>query len=274
LLTPARPAYLKHYMLLRLIQFYRHLTNLNFGWFGNYPSWQQAKAVTAGYDADNILQRVKDSTLKVKNGEAVYERDAMLFDKVEYSWPLLANLLSIAIEKNNTLSVADFGGSLGTAFFQNRLYLQKLNKLSWSVIEQAQYVTAGRKEIAGNGLDFYYTIDEAIKEKGMPDVLLLGSVLPYLEDPYAMIKSLCEKNIPYIIVENTYFNDRPGDRLTVQKVPPIYYNASYPAWFLDYEQVKKAFQPHYAITTEYMNEQALYFYGRRISYQGFVAKLK
>ena len=261
-------------MLLRLIQFYRHITNLRFGWFGNYASWQEAKAVTGGYNADNILQKVKDSTLKVKNGEAVYERDGMLFDKVQYSWPLLANLLLIAIERNNTLSVADFGGSLGTAFFQNRLYLQKLNKFSWGVIEQPQYVIAGKKEIAGNGLDFYYSIDEAIKEKGMPDVLLLGSVLPYLENPYTMIKSFCEKNIPYIIVENTYFNDEPGDRLTVQKVPPIYYDASYPAWFLDYQDVKNAFQSHYFITTEYINEQALYFYGRRISYQGFVAKLK
>ena len=261
-------------MLLRLIQFYRHITNLKFGWFGNYPNWQEAKRVTHGYNADNILQKVKDSTLKVKNGQAVYERDGMLFDQIEYSWPLLANLLSIAIEKNNTLSVADFGGSLGTGFFQNRLYLQKLNKLSWNVIEQGHYVTTGNSEIAGNGLDFYYTIDEAIKAKGMPDVLLLSSVLPYLEDPYEIIKIISAKNIPYIIVDNTYFNDGDGDRLTVQKVPPIYYDASYPAWFLDYGKVKKAFQPHYTITSEHLNEQALYFYGRKIQYQGFVAKLK
>lgn len=261
-------------MLLRLIQLYRHITNRKFGWFGNYDNWEQAKVVTGGYNADNILQKIKESTLKVKNGEAVYERDGMLFNQIQYSWPLLANLLAIAIEKNNTLSVADFGGSLGTAFFQNRAYLQKLNKFSWSVIEQAHYVTTGKNEIAGNGLDFYYTIDEAIKDKGLPDVLLMSSMLPYLEDPYAIIKSLCEKNIPYIIVDNTYFNDRAGDRLTVQKVPPIYYDASYPAWFLDYEKVKKAFQPQYTITTEYLNEQALYFYGRRISYRGFVAKLK
>ena len=260
-------------MLLRFIQLYRHLTNLKFGWFGNYSNWEAAKAASGGYDAGNILKKVKESTLKVKNGQAVYERDGMLFDTIEYSWPLLANLLSIAIEKNNTLSVADFGGSLGTAFFQNRLFLQKLNKFSWSVIEQPQYVAAGRDEIAGDGLDFYYTIEEAIAAKGLPDVLVVSSVLPYLEDPYAIIKSLCDKKIPYIIVENTYFNDKPGNRLTVQKVPAIYYEASYPAWFLDYEQVKKCFLPHYTITTEYINEQALYFYGRRISYQGFVAKL-
>jgi len=261
-------------MLLKLIQFYRHITNRRFGWFGNYPNWKDAQAASRGYDAGNILQKVKDSTLKVKNGEAVFERDGMLVDQIDYSWPLLANLLAIALENNNRLSVFDFGGSLGNAFFQNRAYLQRLQSLSWTVIEQENYVTAGKKEIAGDGLDFQYTIDDAISDKGLPDILLLGCVIPYLDDPYAMIRSFCGKKIPYIIIENTYFNDEAVDRLTVQKVPPVYYEASYPAWFLDYGKVKKEFAPNYDIITEYQNEQALYFYGRRISYQGFVAKLR
>ena len=42
-------------------------------WSGNYKTWEAAQAKCSGYDSDNILERVKNSLLKVKNGEAVYD---------------------------------------------------------------------------------------------------------------------------------------------------------------------------------------------------------
>jgi hypothetical protein len=50
-----------------------------------------------GYDNDTILKKCKDALLKVKNGEAVYERYSVLFDKVQHSFPVLAGLLRAAI---------------------------------------------------------------------------------------------------------------------------------------------------------------------------------
>lgn len=40
-----------------------------------------------------ILQTVKNSLLKVKNAEIVYERDSVIFDEIEYSWQLLTGLM-------------------------------------------------------------------------------------------------------------------------------------------------------------------------------------
>ena len=103
---------------------------------GNYATWEKARKESGGYDSDRILNKVRSSLLMVKNKEAVYERDSVLFDKVQYSWPLLACLLWIASQKGNRLNLVDFGGSLGSSYYQNRNFLFHLKELkigtSWS----------------------------------------------------------------------------------------------------------------------------------------------
>lgn len=55
------------------------------GWFGNYPTWNDAQKECSGYENKVILEVVKNAILKVKNGEAVYERDSVLFDEIQES---------------------------------------------------------------------------------------------------------------------------------------------------------------------------------------------
>lgn len=262
----------------KLVQFlkrrYLQLKYSRYGWHGNYTSWQEAAARCNGYNENGILEKVLAATLKVKNGEAVYERDAMLFDHIEYSWPLLANLLWIAGKNDNHLSVIDFGGSLGSSYFQNRQYIHHLKEVKWSVVEQASFVSAGTKDIAGDQLQFFDTVEAALATRGHHDVLLLSCVLPYIEKPYALLSKLVAARIPYIIVENTYFNPEPANRLTIQKVPPVYYDAAYPAWFLNYRQVTETFAGAYRLVNEYANEQILYLDGQLLQYKGFIMELK
>ena len=64
----------------------RNITGLFYGWYGNYKSWEEATKRSIGYDDVQILNKVKDALMKVKNGEAIYERDSVLFDKIRYSF--------------------------------------------------------------------------------------------------------------------------------------------------------------------------------------------
>ena len=84
-----------------------------YGLSGDYHSWDEALASSAGYDSEIILEKTRAALLKVKNGEAAYERDSVLFDEIEYAWPLLAGLMWVAARCQGTLNVLDFGGSLG-----------------------------------------------------------------------------------------------------------------------------------------------------------------
>src|SRR4030066_2158784 len=121
------------------LNIYRKLSGKG-GFYGNYRTWEEAQKLCSGYDSDVILNKVREAALKVKNGEAAYEKDSALFDKIQYSWPLLAGLLWIASPNDNRLSLLDFGGSLGTTYFQNVKFLNHLKELSWSIVEQEKFV--------------------------------------------------------------------------------------------------------------------------------------
>ncbi|MCX7821522.1 MAG: methyltransferase, TIGR04325 family, partial [Brevinematales bacterium] len=212
----------------------RFILNTRYGWHGNYQSWEEAKKDSTGYDIPLIVEKVRNALLKVKNGEAVHERDSVLFDEIEYSWPLLAGLLLAAVSNKGKLSVLDFGGSLGSTYFQNRRFLTRLPNLSWNIVEQKHFVEEGKKYFEDEKLHFYYDIEECLR-KEKPNVLLLSSVLQYLEKPYDMLAHLLSCEFPFVIVDRTPFNIKPEDRITVQRVPPWIYEASYPCWLFNEE---------------------------------------
>ena len=193
---------------------------------GDYADWAGARAAAKGYDAANILEIQRASMRKVRDGEAVYERDSVVFDKIEYFFPTLAALLLIASRNNGRLSVLDFGGALGSTYYQNRHLLSHLSALSWHVVEQPHFVSAGRAEFENEHLRFFPTIAESWAAE-RPDVVLFSSVLQYLEKPAELLAEIAVAGPAYILVDRTPILDSGRERIVVQTVPPIIYPASY-----------------------------------------------
>lgn len=221
-----------------------------YGFFGNFSTWKDAVKVSTGYSSNEIIKKVKESLLKVKAGEAIYERDSFLFDKIHYSWPLLAGLLWIASQRGNRLNLIDFGGSLGSSYFQNRKFLMHLKELKWNIIEQEKMVECGKKYFETDCLKFYFNIDDCIEEQN-PDLILLSSVIQYIEKPYDLLNKIINYGLEFIIFDRTAFIKGNNDRLTVQKVPPIIYKASYPAWFFSEIKFLKYFEEKYELVEEF-----------------------
>jgi putative methyltransferase (TIGR04325 family) len=222
----------------------------NIRWFGDFPDWNTAKKQCRGYEDPTILEKTKLAILKVKNGEAAAERDSVLFEKVHYTWPIITHLLKFAIEGNNRLNIIDFGGSLGSSYFQNRTMIPANIKLSWNVVEQHKYISIGNSDFADDKLHFYYTLNEAYKQSGA-DILLLFSVLQYLEKPYEFLDEVITYGFKYILVDRTAFIDEPDDRITIQKVDGSVYESSYPAWFLNNKKFKEYFSEQYISILEF-----------------------
>ncbi len=202
---------------------------------GNYRSWDDAKQDSSGYNAENILEIVKAAALKVKLGEALFERDSVCFYEADHRYPALASLLYIALKNNGQLNVMDFGGSLASYYFQHIKVLESIDKLRWGVIEQAHFVDWGKKHLTTQSLKFYNTPLE-FSADGYPDVIFLSSVLQYLETPYVILEQLLDLNVEYILFDRTAFITGDKDRLTVQTVPESIYKAKYPAWFLSWSK--------------------------------------
>jgi putative methyltransferase (TIGR04325 family) len=219
-------------------------------WSGDYDSWSAAEAASSGYHSDVVLDRVRNATLAVKEGRAAYERDSVLFDEVQYSWPLLAGLLWVAARHHGTLDVLDFGGALGSSFHQNRRFLASLDRVRWNVVEQPNFVDCGRQSFETEQLRFYRTIDDCLASGCTPQVLVLSSVLQYLPDPHGLLDSL-RSRFPFIIVDLTLVHDGPNDRLTVQTVPSSIYPAAYPCWALSQARLLSQLQREFAVVATF-----------------------
>jgi len=220
---------------------------------GNYPSWSAAKRVCSGYEDPSILEKTRTAILKVKHGEAAGERDSVLFDRVQYSWPVLAYLLKIAIENDHQLNVIDFGGSLGSSYFQNQGMIPSNVKLTWNVVEQQNYIEVGNKEIADGRLKFFYSVKEARDDNGA-NVIFMSSVLQYIEQPYQFLDEVVAFGFKYIIIDRTSFIDDADDRITIQTVPDSIYKASYPAWFFNSTKFRNYFAGRYETMLDFDSE--------------------
>lgn len=213
-------------------------------WRGDYPSWSSAAAASGGYDGGEILEKCRAAVLKVKTGEAAYERDSVLFDEVQYSWGLLAGLQFAAARNGGRLSVLDFGGSLGSTYFQNRAFLGRLPACEWHIVEQPNFVRVGQAEIADDQLRFHPSVAECVAAR-RPNVAILSSSLQYLPDPHAVLAEVALSGFDVVILDRTPFIPGPRDLLTVQTVPAKIYRASYPAWFFARDTVDAHFAAGY-----------------------------
>jgi putative methyltransferase (TIGR04325 family) len=215
-------------------------------WEGDYADWKSAQAACRGYAAPQILDHVLAASRKVRDGRATYERDGVAFHEPPPWWPGIAILREAAAARAGRLTVLDFGGSLASAYFQVRPLLQDCDGLRWRIVEQPAFVAAGRREFQNDELEFYSSVAAAC-DPGLPDVLLLASVLPYLPSPFDVLTGLLKTGAPWVIVDRTGFTLNGGSRLTIQRVPRSIYPASYPCWFLDRAAFLSRFADRYRL---------------------------
>lgn len=258
-----------------LVDLKQKLFPSKYGWFGDYSSWQEAEKDCVGYHDKEIITKVKEAVLKVKNGEAVFERDSVIFDTIAYSWPTLAALNWIAAQNSGTLNIIDFGGSLGSSYYQNRKFLKHLSKVEWNIIEQKQFVEVGKNLFEDNVLRFYENIELCYAHSN-PQAVLFSSVLQYLEKPYEILAQFFEKRIEYIIVDLTGFtSDNKPSKITVQRVNPNIYKASYPSWIFNKKDFLAMFTANsYELVENFQSDITQNYQDEIKNYEGFIFRRK
>lgn len=269
-----------HYLIKQLIPPIFHTLrwySFKYGWKGNYKSYEDARQQCKGYEERYILSRIMTSTEKVKNGAAAYERDGILYDKVQVNPNLLNVLLFISARNNNELTLIDFGGALGTSYYQNLPYLSHLKKLNWCIIEQPDFVREGKKGFENQHIRFYHSIEECLKTHPVANLLLISSTLQYISKPYDFLKSAVSYRIPYLMLDLIGYNDKKADRITIQYVPPVYYGieASYPCTFFNRTKIESQLALEYDKTCSFISEhQKYYLQLRPFQYEGSFWTLK
>lgn len=258
-------------IILRFYRLLKYKNKIEYGFLGEFNSWDTASKASIGYDNNLILEKVKNSLLKVKNGEAIYERDSVIFDQIQYSWPLLASLLYI-YNTEKRLQIIDFGGSLGSTYYQNKKFLDS-KFLSWNIVEQENFVECGKELFEDNILKFYLSVDECLKQNEC-NTILFSSSIQYIKDPFELLNYIIEKNFKYILFDRTSFfiNESISDQIKIQKVPPEIYEASYPSWIFNYDKFINFFNKKYILLEEFESQDKYNL--SEIIFKGFIFKRK
>lgn len=190
-----------------------------------------------GYDSTAIFEKVKQATLEVKQGNACYERDSCLFYEPEYNYPLIAYLEKFLSENYDTLKIIDWGGALGSAYYQNRFFFDtEKYKILWTVVEQSHFVEFGKNYLEDETLKFEQIYDVNLSSD---NCIILSSVLQYIEEYITILDRIVEKHPKNIIIERTPVSEQ--ERIVIERVKEPIYNASYPCRLLCEQTLKDYF---------------------------------
>ncbi|MBI5382479.1 MAG: methyltransferase, TIGR04325 family [Opitutae bacterium] len=216
---------------------------------GDYRSWADALADARGYADELLLKRALAAVREVEAGRAAWERDGATFPQPQVNAPLLSVLREIAAAEGGWLVLVDFGGALGSTWRQHRAELAGLAQLEWRVVEQPHVVAAGRM-LAPGPLRFHASLAEAWSGEP-PRAALFSSVLPYLEDPWAVLAEVAARGCRHVIIDRTSFAADGRRRLAVQRVSAALGGGSYPCWLFDQEGLLAPLAAEYRLVREW-----------------------
>ena len=194
-----------------------------------FLSFEDAAKASAGYQAPDIANRAERAARAVISGNAAFERDGVTFEEPDPRWPVIAGLL-LGRRQGQPLRVLDFGGGLGSSYWQNRDILETGlggHSLEWTVVEQ-QTMIERAASLPAHGIHYVERPDDASPE-GV-DCVLLSSSLQYLKDPHFMLAALLDTGARVLVIDRTPMASVKADIPSVQTTPPHIYRASYPAW--------------------------------------------
>ena len=225
---------------------------------GNYKTWEDALKLSKGYSDRKIFEKTKKSLESVLSEQAKFERDSFLFYKESYDETLLSILTKIK-KKIKRIHLCDFGGSLGSLYFQHRSIFKSI-LIDWNVVEQKHYVKYANNKIDIKNLYFYDNLNFLSKKR--INVALFSSSLQYLKYPYQILDKMIKKKISNIIIHRSPFM-KNNEIIKIQYIPKHIYDASYPIRILNINKIcKKLKKAGYKINSQYkLNEEIDgYFY--------------
>jgi putative methyltransferase (TIGR04325 family) len=222
-------------------------------WRGNHKSWEDAIANASGYDDAAVINKVVNSMDKVLADSTLFERDGEMLTEPQYSFEFLAWLMWIASNNKGDLNLIDFGGGLASTYYQYKLFLQHLPELKWNVVEKEAFVKIAKKMNFDSNIEFYLSIEDSLKFN-KSNTILLGSVLPYIENPYQLISYIIKKDFEYIIIDRTWMLIEGEDQLTIQENKSG--NTNYPCWFFNSKKFENIFKEKYSLVFKYNNNSS------------------
>ena len=262
--------FLKNIIQLFLFKFFQRKSIF---FSGVYTDWKTANKFSQGYDNDIILKNVFKATKLVLSKKAAYERDGIAFKKKTLSYELLLAVFCSSIENKSKCVVLDFGGSLGSVYFQNRDLLKIIKNLKWCIVEQKNFVNIGKKYFSNNILNFYDSFEQVKNKHKKIDLVIFSSVLQYLEKPYQILNKAIDSEANYILIDRNPFITNGNTKISIQKTPKSITESNYPVRLFNEKEFKKIFYKKYEEIAKFDALDGTIGYGKlKAEFKGFIFK--
>ena len=238
---------------------------------GPFASWEEAEKECDGYDSPAILEATRSAVTRYLQGEGVFERDSFLVEEPEYPYFLLASVLNVLTRHNGTAHIVDFGGALGSSYYQLCSFLGRTPDCVWHVVEQEAHVTCGKAEFESDNLKFHFRVEDCLAELDEPPALLvLSGVLHVLPDPYLTLSALLQHDFPMVLIDRAPLAKDRDDAVYVYRVPPQIYVASFPFWLLNRDRLLGTMEPQYQLAARFQDANPLRMGGEDHGRWGFL----
>jgi putative methyltransferase (TIGR04325 family) len=192
-----------------------------------------AASASDGWDSPIITTNTLKAAQKVKTGVAEFEQDGVVREKIIYSETILAFLLLVTSKQNNCINIIDFGGGLGTNYYQSRKRLHGMvgTKVRRQVVERPILASLGEKYFQIDELKFYSNLEEPMSGtmSSNSEPLLFSGSLQYLSDPFAVLDEAIEGGIRLIGLDRLLMSTKSKHSIFIQRPNPrTHYAAIYP----------------------------------------------
>ena len=192
---------------------------------------------SVGYESDVVLRKVSSAMRNVLLGHGQYERDGTLFAELPKIDTLRKILREIITEK---AVVVDFGGGLGGSYVSNHDFFEN-KSVRYIVVEQINFVEEGKKIADEFDLPIHFTSDISECSLEVFDVLILSSVIQYLDKWELIIRKLTSYKPRYILIDRTPLSNGPTE-IFVQENEGYYTpKVSYPSRILNQKELLQEF---------------------------------
>jgi putative methyltransferase (TIGR04325 family) len=201
---------------------------------GPLSSWEEAVALSDGWDSPAITTKALAAPLQVRDGCAAFEQDTIVYDKISYSPTILAFLFLALARQKERLHIIDLGGSLGSNYFQHRKLLTHLTQtaIAWNIIDRPHIVQLGHEHIQNSELKFFPSI-EAVKAglADLPEAFLFSGSLQYFSEPLSALNAVITAGAKIIAFDRVLVSPQASHAIYIQHPDPEqYYAATYPVW--------------------------------------------
>lgn len=241
--------------------FVRHFLGRSVYFSGIYENWDDASKNSSGYDQRYIFDKVLAAAIEAKEGRASFERDGMNFFHPERP-DCIIDAICDSCQNGRSVSVLDFGGGAGSLFFQSKPWLSDCLECDWRVVEQQRLADLGNRFLKEKGLEFFSSIESAAA-LGQVDIVILSSVLQYVEHPYEILKKCFALNPKIVVIDRTPFIKRRKDIITIQRVPKYIVASDYPARLFGNSALYTSIPPGYTVRQRYPALDGVLFLGLR-----------